>query len=975
MLPDPVLLKKARTHLEWDALLQTLAHFASFTDTGRKLSELTPFAEEEFAKREACLDATSEMLKVVDNSLGYFQYQALDLGETLGSLRLGRTLSGQELWTIHELLEAAIRSESFAKAKGWPQRKESYPELFLWAEQLQPPHQLFERLSRSIDAEGQVLDSASPELGRIRQALASAEKQLVLALERFMRQKEVREALQDQVWMQRDSHYVLPVRTDRKSSVDGNTVGVSASGNTLFIEPSAVAGAQTALARARSEEQIAIQKILNELSRACLTAQPNLQKAADVLIHLDELGARAQLARVLGGCRPQLHSDRKKARFSLKRARHPLFVLEQAECVANDLHLIHQRNTSNQKEQQPPLVTVLSGPNAGGKTVTMKTLGLFALMAQSGLYVSAEAAEIYTFDCVFAAIGDTQNREENLSTFSGHLLNLKRILQAATNKSLVLLDEGFVGTDPNMGAALARAVLESLAHRGVCTIITTHFSQLKGLAEADTRFFNASMEFEARQLSPTYQFLPGIPGQSYAFELAQRLGFESGLLDRAREYYGSESQKLEKLLMELQIAKSEVEEEKNKHQALRVALENLQRESKSEVSSLKKMKEELLSRYQDDLQKRLNSYRNTLETRERQFERQKKRRLQEMEDDFELRLLQIEEEKKKGRDKEQTKSHPTEKKPQADASKKERDPRPPLKKEAAQLKAPLKDFESLKNLRIGGASRKASGKTHSRREKPLSEISENLDDLFEEALFEEEKLQGELEQLNHQFRDDVDVLLQLAGEEEKAQSRKNELEKIDNQRKTTLGQHAAEEFQPGVKITCARFRGQGEVQGKPNARGMVFCSFGLVKSRIHFSELKIVSSITPKTSGTSQSSMPTAAQMRGSGKSRAHATSTPRAIADPDIPPVVALPMYTIDLRGCAADVAIEKLDLFLDKAEREDLPHVIVLHGHGQGAVKKACRQHIQTLPIACRYRPGTQGEGGDGVTVLVFGDNAGHS
>lgn len=985
--------------LEWPALASALSGCATFSTNRERLLHLRPESCAE--TRDELLDLTAEMLRVLAAGLGYFRFFDASVSEALSSVRLGRILEAQELLAVRDLLEMSLRAAAFSREKEWPRRQSDHPGLFAICRVMQPSDKLHRRLERSLSDEGAVLDSASDELARARAAVRAADRQMVTDLERLLRNSSVRDALQDPVWMQRDGRYVLPVRTDRKSAVQGTTVGVSQTGSTLFIEPASLAETRSQLEQAQRDEKIAEARVLSELSRACAVPEvaEALETCAEQLFRLDDIMARAALARQIGGVRPRLHANPRQPRFRLIQARHPLYVIEGKDCRANDLVLEANPNT-DEAGRPLPLVMVLSGPNAGGKTVSMKTVGLIALMAQAGLYVPVASAELFCFRRVFAEIGDRQSREDDLSTFSAHLHALKGVLDQCTQDDLVLLDEGFVGTDPGMGAALARSVLEELASRKVCTIITTHFSQLKTIADDHPAFMNASMEFEPERLSPTYHLLSGIPGQSYAFELAERLGFAKELLDKARAYHGAESQRLERLLKELQVARNAVENEKAIQIALRTEMEQMRLEAQKEYNALKSLKADLNQRFESEIQKRMNAFRNTLEIRERQFMRQRERQLSELAEEA-ARAAQTATSAPAGDDLAQPEQAKRPSRPPLEPADTPTRPTGPQREKRKQREADrsestsaqprtFHDFQSLGQLQIGAQNRHRTRKSHSRPadRRRMSGFdaddwddagAANLEDMLLQADAEKALLLEELGSISARIGDEAaasESLLEKEPGERKRTERLRQLDAEERKRKEGAAPDP-QAFVPGIRVTCSRFKGAGEVRSKPNSKGLVSCQFGLIHAKVHFSELRL-SGARPEQQavqahngdlyrhgGAPAGSTPPA---RLGEPAARDGSKTRLALLDVSLPPIAALSYYTVDLRGMHADVALEKLDLFLDKAIREDFPSIIVLHGHGMGAVKSAVRGFLKQLRMNCRYRPGTQGEGGDGVTVVVF-------
>lgn len=531
------------SRLEWFKITGFLAELATFPHSKIELTQLEPWLDKE--NRDFFFLTTAEMLELNTTGSG-LTLESFDFQLFENSLKREGILSPLALYQILTALKLAINTFNFFKQE--KSRILKYPKLSECAFLLRPHPELMHKLLKSIDSQGSILSSASPELYAARSRVEHAKRKIVEHLEEIIRKQEIKTSLQDGVWMLREGRYVLPVRADRKSGVEGIPRGVSQSGSTVFIEPNALALQHAQLEKAQNDVEIEENRIIRELSKECFIIKDDILFNAEQLTLLDIINARSLFAGLIKGHLPTfIKQDDKSLRFSFLTAKHPLFLLEKKQCVANDLELKPVKNSNS------PAVWVLSGPNAGGKTVAMKTVGVLTLMAKAGLFVSCEKAELIEYEDIFVELGDRQNREEDLSTFSGHLSQIKKIAELSNDKTLILLDEGFVGTDPAIGVAMARATLEFFAQKNATVIITTHFCNLKTLVVGDCRFYNGSMEFEPHRLLPTYKLLNGIPGQSYAIELAERMGLSSEIIQKARNYYGNEAQRMENILKELQL--------------------------------------------------------------------------------------------------------------------------------------------------------------------------------------------------------------------------------------------------------------------------------------------------------------------------------------------------------------------------------------------------------------------------------------
>lgn len=390
---------------------------------------------------------------------------------------------------------------------------------------------LHDEIAGCIEADGTLADHASPELRRLRTEVANLRARMVRRLEQMLVEREA--ILQDRFYTIREGRYVLPVRRDAHEKLPGIVHGTSASGQTVFVEPRALVAQGNRLKMAQAELEREELRILAELSELVRERLVGLRAAAQALDHADLRQASAQLGHDLGGRPCDLAAD---ASVELRDARHPLLLLDGVDVVGADLALRHGRGL------------VLSGPNAGGKTVALKTLGLAALFARAGLpFPAEEGSAIGFFDRVLTDVGDDQSLQRNLSTFSAHMSNQARILAAATSGSLVLLDEVATGTDPQEGAALACALVAALLERGAAVAVTTHYELLKAFAARDERLENAAVGFDIATMSPTFELLHGIPGASSALAVAQRFGIPTAVLDAARAMLPDESTTFDEL--------------------------------------------------------------------------------------------------------------------------------------------------------------------------------------------------------------------------------------------------------------------------------------------------------------------------------------------------------------------------------------------------------------------------------------------
>jgi DNA mismatch repair protein MutS2 len=526
--------ERALVTLEYPAIRALLAERSSFRP-GRELAEsLTPVTDVRDADRLQDETAAARDLLRAQPSAGIGG--ARDIRDALRRARLGGSLEPLQLIEIADTIRAA--EKLFADVH-------PYPPLAAKARFARPPRDVAEAIEHAIAGTGEVLDRASPRLGSLRAALRSAQARLQQRLDGLLRSPELSRALQEQLITQRGGRYVVPVKAEMRGSVKGIVHDQSASGATVFIEPLEILEANNALREAELAESAEVRRVLDELSRRVERAGEDLDSVTTALAALDLLLAKAELAAHLECERPVLDSH---GILDLVGARHPLLVERGTGVVPIDVRLGSDFRA-----------LVITGPNTGGKTVTLRTIGLLVLMAASGLQIPASrGSRVPVVRRVFADIGDEQSIAQSLSTFSSHLRNVVATLAEAERDDLALLDELGAGTDPDEGAALAMAVLETLLERGVLVAATTHYPELKAFALNTPGVSNASVEFDAESLRPTYRLHIGLPGSSNAFAIASRLGLDGGVLTRAESHLSELHRSLERTLREAERHRTEL---------------------------------------------------------------------------------------------------------------------------------------------------------------------------------------------------------------------------------------------------------------------------------------------------------------------------------------------------------------------------------------------------------------------------------
>lgn len=568
--------------LEYDKILSRLAEHACCEDTKERCRSLRPITDPDEIRRlqRNTADALTRILR--KGSLSFSGTH--NLKAHLKRLEIGGSLGMKELLEVGSLLEAAKRAKAYNRGpkEEAAEASDSLTPLFARIEPLTP---LREEIRRCILGEDEMADDASPALAKIRRSIHGMNDRIHGQLTKLMNDTSTRTYLQDSVVTMRDGRYCLPVRAESKSQVPGMVHDQSSSGSTLFIEPMAVVNLNNELRELLLKEQEEIHRILVELSQKTAEDAETLAEDYDTLFKLDFIFAKGELAKELNGMAPDFNTNGK---INLRRARHPL--LDPSKVVPIDVVL------GDMFRQ-----LIVTGPNTGGKTVSLKTVGLLTLMGQSGLHIPAgDRSELSVFQEVFADIGDEQSIEQSLSTFSSHMTNIVRILRQADGQSLVLFDELCAGTDPTEGAALAISILQELLNRGTVSMSTTHYSELKVYALSAANVENASCEFDVATLSPTYRLLIGIPGKSNAFAISQKLGLPQEIIEDARSRIDDSSASFEELLADLESGRRTVEREQLEITRLKDETEQLKSRLKEKNDRIDAAKEKILRRANEE---------------------------------------------------------------------------------------------------------------------------------------------------------------------------------------------------------------------------------------------------------------------------------------------------------------------------------------------------------------------------------------
>lgn len=572
--------KKTLKILEFQKIINKLANY-TISPSGQDMAlQLQPSTDIEQVKawQKHTTEAVSLSLKQGRLSLRGFH----DIRPALSRLPIGAILSMKELLNIADFLLAV------EKALSYFQDLEENGEHLALAEyfhQLHPLRDLERNIHKCIISEEEMADDASPKLNDIRHSIKRNQASVKGELNKLLQSTKVQGYLQDTIITIRNNRYCLPVRSEYRNEMPGMIHDQSATGSTLFVEPMAVINLNNKLSQLLLEEEAEIERILSMLSATAALEYDSLVDNMNALTMLDFVFAKAELALELDANEPNFSED---GFIYLKNARHPLLPIETV--VASTIYLGKDFTT-----------LVITGPNTGGKTVSLKTLGLLSIMGQAGLHIpTSDGSELTVLNNIYADIGDEQSIEQSLSTFSSHMVNIVEILKEADYRSLVLFDELGAGTDPVEGAALAMAILDHLKARGVLTVATTHYSELKVYALSTDGVENASCEFDVNTLKPTYRLLIGIPGKSNAFAISKRLGLSADIISSAQEFINGREIRFEDLITDLEMNQKQALLEKEKAEKLHAEVAELNEELKQQKDKLQQQKAMILKQAKED---------------------------------------------------------------------------------------------------------------------------------------------------------------------------------------------------------------------------------------------------------------------------------------------------------------------------------------------------------------------------------------
>lgn len=788
--------KKTLSTLEYDKIIEMLVSHASSPLGKIRCEDLLPsdsIAEIEY-KQEQTQDALTRLFQKGNISFGSVK----DIRGSLKRLEIGSTLGISELLQICALLENTSRIKSYGRRERDNGEKDSLDDLF---DALEPLPQLSGEIRRCILSEDEISDDASAGLKQIRRSMKITGEKVHTQLAGMVNGS-ARSYLQDAVITMRNGRYCVPVKAEYKSQVPGMIHDQSSTGSTLFIEPMAIVKLNNEIRDLELKEAAEIEKILAALSELTAQHREELQYDLENMVELDFIFARASLAMEQNATRPLFNT---KGWINIRKGRHPL--IDKQKVVPIDIHLGKDFH-----------LLIVTGPNTGGKTVSLKTVGLLTLMGQAGLHIPAlDRSELAVFSEVYADIGDEQSIEQSLSTFSSHMTNVVSFIEKADPHSLVLFDELGAGTDPTEGAALAIAILNHLQAQGIRTMATTHYSELKVYALSTPGVENASCEFNVETLRPTYRLLIGIPGKSNAFAISSKLGLPSYIIEEAKKQISAKDESFEDVISTLEENRITIEKER-----MEIA------KYKEEIGALKEK----------------------LESKQEKLDQQKARILQEANEEAHAILREAKE--------------------YADQT--------------------MKNFHKFGKNNISVKEMEAE---RQRLRQKMTKVEKNIS-------IKEPKTTGTLKPSDLHLGD-------------------------------------------GVKVLSLNLK--GTVSTLPDSKGFLFVQMGIMRSKIHISDLALLK----------EEAVITAPHMQktSSGKIRMSKSSS------------IGI---EINLLGKTVDEAIAELDKYLDDAYLAHMPSVRIVHGKGTGALRKGVHNYLRKVKYVSSFRLGEFGEGDAGVTIVEF-------
>ncbi len=788
--------EKALKTLEYYKIIDMLEAFATSSIGKNKCRQLRPL--DNLTEIETMQQETADALSRIYQK-GSLSFSGVkDVRGSLKRLEVGSTLGIGELLAIRSLLENASRAKAYSRRETENEHTDSLDNMFELIEPLSP---LATEIGRCILSEDEISDDASTGLRQVRRSMKLTNDKIHTQLSSFVSGNS-RTYLQDAVVTMRNGRYCIPVKAEYKSQVPGMIHDQSSTGSTIFVEPMTIVRLNNEMRELEIQEQKEIEMILSNLSQL---AAENLDAIFDdvkLLSELDFIFARAQLAKSQNATEPRFNRDRI---IDIKKARHPL--IDKHKVVPIDIRIGETFD-----------LLIVTGPNTGGKTVSLKTVGLLTLMGQSGLHIPAfDNSRLSVFREVYADIGDEQSIEQNLSTFSSHMTNVVRFMETADSDSLVLFDELGAGTDPTEGAALAIAILSTLHERGIRAMATTHYSELKVYALSTPGVENASCEFDVETLRPTYRLLIGVPGKSNAFAISQKLGLPLSIIERAKEQISQEDETFEDVLSNLEESRKTIESEREELASYKEEIKTLKEQLEAKQDKLDQRKERIIAEANEEAHRILREAKDYADQTMRIFN-------------------------KAG-----------------------------------------KDSMSAKDL-----------------EKHRSDLRKKMDKAGKKVAL-----------------------------------------KTPQKQKSTL---RPQDLSLGDSVKVMSLNVKGTVSSKPDSKGMLFVQMGILRSKVHISDLQLIDE--PVITGPALS-------RTGAGKIKMNKSASVRT---------------EINLLGKTVDEAVSELDKYLDDAYLAHLSSVRIVHGKGTGALRKGVHNYLKRLKYVQDFHLAEFGEGDAGVTIVEF-------
>lgn len=788
--------EKALKTLEYYKIIDMLEAFATSSIGKNKCRQLRPL--DNLTEIETMQQETADALSRIYQK-GSLSFSGVkDVRGSLKRLEVGSTLGIGELLAIRSLLENASRAKAYSRRETEDEHTDSLDNMFELIEPLSP---LATEIGRCILSEDEISDDASTGLRQVRRSMKLTNDKIHTQLSSFVSGNS-RTYLQDAVVTMRNGRYCIPVKAEYKSQVPGMIHDQSSTGSTIFVEPMTIVRLNNEMRELEIQEQKEIEMILSNLSQL---AAENLDAILDdvkLLSELDFIFARAQLAKSQNATEPRFNRDRI---IDIKKARHPL--IDKHKVVPIDIRIGETFD-----------LLIVTGPNTGGKTVSLKTVGLLTLMGQSGLHIPAfDNSRLSVFREVYADIGDEQSIEQSLSTFSSHMTNVVRFMETADSDSLVLFDELGAGTDPTEGAALAIAILSTLHERGIRAMATTHYSELKVYALSTPGVENASCEFDVETLRPTYRLLIGVPGKSNAFAISQKLGLPLSIIERAKEQISQEDETFEDVLSNLEESRKTIESEREELASYKEEIKTLKEQLEEKQDKLDQRKERIIAEANEEAHRILREAKDYADQTMRIFN-------------------------KAG-----------------------------------------KDSMSAKEL-----------------EKHRSDLRKKMDKAGKKVAL-----------------------------------------KTPQKQKSTL---RPQDLSLGDSVKVMSLNVKGTVSSKPDSKGMLFVQMGILRSKVHISDLQLIDE--PVITGP-------ALTRTGAGKIKMNKSASVRT---------------EINLLGKTVDEAVSELDKYLDDAYLAHLSSVRIVHGKGTGALRKGVHNYLKRLKYVQDFHLAEFGEGDAGVTIVEF-------